>query len=63
MMFVELYRSQPNEAKEIKDNLSDDNPYNDQLVCDSIESQDENSPNSREILNRMMRKFGTSGLA
>jgi hypothetical protein len=36
---------------EIKDNLSDDNPYNDQLVCDSIESQDGHTiSNVRELL-------------
>ena len=38
-------------ANQIRDILTDDNPDNDQIVCDLLESEDENTSNIREILN------------
>ena len=38
-------------ANEIRDILTDDNRDNDRIVCDLIESEDENTSNVREILN------------
>ena len=37
---MELCRSQPDRAKEIKNILTDYNHDNDQLVCDLIDSKD-----------------------
>ncbi len=52
MILVESYRLQPNSPKEIKDILIDDNLDNDQLVCELIDSDDENTiSNIREIFN------------
>lgn len=51
-MLVELCRSQPDRAKEIRDILTYDNRDNDQLVCDLIDSDDENTiSNIRKSLN------------
>ncbi len=38
-------------ANEIRDILTDNNRYNDQIVCDLIDSEDEYTSNIQEILN------------